>query len=98
MEQRLCNNFRVDGNSCSSILSSIDGNDLLLDIVETEKLCIRQDGTACTRTNIDKLRSDELSLWKCIDKFCMGKSDRLIKGRKYYINKLDSAFNKFRGL
>lgn len=98
MEERMCNNFRIKGNSCADIIGSEDSIDLLLDIIETEKRCIRHDVEACTRKNVEKLRNEELGLWKCIDTFCLGRSDRIIKGRKYYFNKLDSAFKKFKGL
>lgn len=96
MNDRLCNNFRVDGNSCSHILSSLDGNNLLLDIIETEKRCIREDPDVCNKSTITKLKNDEIAYWECVDMFCHANSDRIIKGRKYYINKLEQSFEEVR--
>ena len=94
----MCNKFSIVRNTCSDIWASPEASDLLMDILEAEERCIRDDPVACTLSNVENLKQDEYSYWRCLDTLCGSASNRLVKGRKYFINKLESAHNKFKGL
>ena len=91
-----CNEFKINGNSCSDVFGSTDGTDLLMDVLEAERQCKRGNSTICVKTTIDQLKSEEQNFWSCIDQFCGKNSDRLVKIRSSFIDKLDKSFNKFK--
>lgn len=94
--QNNCSKFKMASNRCPDVWGSPDASDILIDILEVERQCRRDNGNVCTKSAVDQLKEEERSFWDCLDQFCGKNSDRLVKSRKQFVGKLDKAFHKFR--
>ena len=92
-----CNKFSLNGNGCIDVWGSSEGGELLIDILEVSRQCNRSNDGVCRQSTIDQLKEEEKLYWNCLDSFCGVNGDKLIKGRKHFIDKLDTSFKKFKG-
>lgn len=93
----MCDKFTINGNTCEGVLTSREGAELLVNIVELERFCKRDDDAICTRSNIDEVKTDERDFWYCIDQFCGNNGDQLVKSRKILMDDLEEAYSDFNG-
>jgi len=91
-----CNKFSLNGDSCIDMWGSLEGSELLLDILEVSRQCNRNNDDICKESTINQLKSEEELFWGCLDSYCGANSDKLVKGRRYFIDKMQKNFKNFK--
>lgn len=96
IDKNACHKFSLNGNSCIDVWGSPEGGELLLDILEVSRQCKRNNDDICKESTINQLKSEEELFWGCLDSYCGSNSDTLVKGRKYFVDKMHKNFKKFK--